>query len=73
MKKDIEEKYALVVELLQETIDGLEGGNVPFEFIANLDIVIEIIEEIHTAIIYDEIESEQQLDDVSHIEYDIIN
>lgn len=31
------------IDLIQKTIDGLEGRNVPFEFIANLDIAWEII------------------------------
>lgn len=73
MKIGINEKYALVVELIQETIDGLEGGNVPFEFISNLDIALEIIEEINTSVLDNEINSDLEIDVISHIDYDIIN
>lgn len=73
MKIGINEKYALVVELIQETIDGLEGGNVPFEFISNLDIALEIIVELNVTALDDEIESDLEIDNISHIEYDIVN
>lgn len=59
MKIETNEKCAVVVELIQETIDGLEGGNVPFELIANLDIALDIMEEIYTSVSDNEIESEQ--------------
>ena len=73
MKRGTTDKYALVVELIQETIDGLEDRNVPFEFIANLDIALEMIEEIYTSVIDDEINSDLETDVISHMDYDIIN
>lgn len=73
MKRGTTDKYALVVELIQETIDGLEDRNVPFEFIANLDIALEMIEEIYTSVLDDEINSDLETDVISHMDYDIIN
>lgn len=73
MKRGTTDKYALVVELIQETIDGLEDRNVPFEFIANLDIALEMIEEIYTSVLDHEINSDLEIDVISHIHYDIIN
>lgn len=73
MKRRTTDKYALVVELIQETIDGLEDRNVPFEFIANLDIALEMIEEIYTSVLDDEINSDLETDVISHMDYDIIN
>ena len=73
MKRGTTDKYALVVELIQETVDGLEDRNVPFEFIANLDIALEMIEEIYTSVLDHEINSDLEIDVISHIHYDIIN
>lgn len=61
------------IDLIQKTIDGLEGRNVPFEFIANLDIALEMIEEIYTSVLDHEINSDLEIDVISHIDYDIIN
>lgn len=73
MKNDIEGKYVLAIELIQETIDFMVETGVPLEIIANIDIALEIIEEMNATALDDEIESDLELDVILHIGYDIIN
>lgn len=73
MKNEIDGKYELAIELIQETIDFMVETRVPLEIIANLDIALEIFEEMNATALDDEIESDLELDVISHIGYDIIN
>ena len=49
MRTGINEKCTFAIELIQEVLDNLEEG-IPVELIANLDIVIEILEDIYAFI-----------------------
>lgn len=46
MKNEIDGKYELAIELIQETIDFMVETGVPLEIIANLDLTVDILEDI---------------------------